>query len=61
MGPQYQKLKKVPAVKDEAEAAALIAQILPRCVLPRPCLLLPASLLTHLSFSEPSSFASTAP
>lgn len=30
LGPQYQKLKKVPQVKDEAEAAALISSILPR-------------------------------
>jgi len=30
MGPQYQKLKKVPPVKDEEAAAALIARMLPR-------------------------------
>ena len=30
LGPQYAKLKKVPAVKDEEEAKALLGKILPK-------------------------------
>ena len=48
LGPAYQKLKKVPPVKDEDEAKALMVKILPLYVVSSPSLAPPTTrLLTH--------------